>query len=597
MVDLEQRLRALDEIALPDLWPAIEARARQAGLERPPLRLLPMPRRRPWMRLAPVAVAAIVALIATISTIGPQSRSTFAVVEQARERFTRAPFHATIRNVFGEFVGDETQVVELWFKSDTAWRSTIKSSSNPSAPSQAGDFTVFDGKRFGRYESASNTFFIQPASEIDDAYGYSGVAIHDPTTGVWPSATGIKPTPQFLNENCRVSQDEVAGRAADKLTCDTGLEGNTIREAEIWLDRETGLILKVVTSEVVREFLSIEYEPEFPAGVLDVAAPEGSGVSGGAAEGPTAAPKVDATISVGNTVRAVAVGFGAVWVVTEGGGDDRSGQWLLQRIDPAIDAVVATVPIGPYGESIAFTDDFVWVVQNERGGESSLLRVDPTTSELVGTPISLGNRSTQVAAGGGAVWVAGAAADGHAALERIDPRTNAITEIRLPGDAIGYPPPVFGGGSVWVFMSEVHQTDPNAPPKNLLYRVDARTDQVVATLRTKGTLAFGEGALWALCCHTGEERAVTLERIDPATNRVTATTELPPGASALAAGAGYVWVADADDGTIVKIAPATNRATGDALQVGRGPSAVAIGAGAVWVGNYADGTIARINIE
>ncbi|MEX2010595.1 MAG: hypothetical protein WEF51_00005, partial [Chloroflexota bacterium] len=154
MVDLEQRLRALDEIALPDLWPAIEARAWQAQLERAPLRMLPTPRRRPWMRLAPVAAAAIVALIATISTIGPQPRSAFAVVEQARERFTRTPFHATIRNVFGEFVGDETQVVDLWFKSDAAWRSTIKSSSNPSAPSQAGDFTVFDGKLFGRYESA-----------------------------------------------------------------------------------------------------------------------------------------------------------------------------------------------------------------------------------------------------------------------------------------------------------------------------------------------------------------------------------------------------------------------------------------------------------
>ena len=62
---------------------------------------------------------------------------------------------------------------------------------------------------------------------------------------------------------------------------------------------------------------------------------------------------------------------------------------------------------------------------------------------------------------------------------------------------------------------------------------------------------------------------------------------------AVAFGAGRVWVANAADGTVTSLDPATNQKT--EIPVGRNPSGVAYANGAVWVAVGQPPSVARID--
>ena len=83
--------------------------------------------------------------------------------------------------------------------------------------------------------------------------------------------------------------------------------------------------------------------------------------------------------------------------------------------------------------------------------------------------------------------------------------------------------------------------------------------------------------------------------IDPRTNRAGPPIRLPTErTSAIAVGAGKVWVAAEPDGTVWQIEPGPEPTT-RAIAVGVGVEYIAFGAGAAWAGNYIDGTVARID--
>jgi YVTN family beta-propeller protein len=100
----------------------------------------------------------------------------------------------------------------------------------------------------------------------------------------------------------------------------------------------------------------------------------------------------------------------AVWTIDLSLGDGASV--VLERIDPATNKVVATIPVpdsAPF--QIAADDHGVWVY-----GPDTLYRVDPNTNKVVGKlPITGG---AGVALGAGSVWVADGS-DGT--LQRITP--------------------------------------------------------------------------------------------------------------------------------------------------------------------------------
>jgi YVTN family beta-propeller protein len=70
-------------------------------------------------------------------------------------------------------------------------------------------------------------------------------------------------------------------------------------------------------------------------------------------------------------------------------------------------------------------------------------------------------------------------------------------------------------------------------------------------------------------------------RIDPLSG---STVTIPVGShpSAIAYGAGSVWVTNAGDGTISRIDPATNNVT-KTIKVGNDPEGIIVGEGRVWV--------------
>jgi DNA-binding beta-propeller fold protein YncE len=97
-----------------------------------------------------------------------------------------------------------------------------------------------------------------------------------------------------------------------------------------------------------------------------------------------------------------------------------------------------------------------------------------------------------------------------------------------------------------------------------------------------------------------------LFEVDATTDRVIGTTHLPPSVvpSAVAAGAGGVWVTDLLGDTVLRLErrrpnPALPQRTTlevtRRIRVGRAPKDIAVGQGSVWVANYLDGTISRIN--
>ncbi len=66
------------------------------------------------------------------------------------------------------------------------------------------------------------------------------------------------------------------------------------------------------------------------------------------------------------------------------------------------------------------------------------------------------------------------------------------------------------------------------------------------------------------------------------------------GPTGIAFGDGSVWVANSLDGTVSRIDPATNRVTAT-IPVGEGPDGIAVGSGAVWVSGEFSEEIARID--
>lgn len=103
-------------------------------------------------------------------------------------------------------------------------------------------------------------------------------------------------------------------------------------------------------------------------------------------------------------------------------------------------------------------------------------------------------------------------------------------------------------------------------------------------------VTVGAGYLWVT--NTLDD---TVVRIDPATHRrVGRPIPVGNGPHAIAFGEDGVWVANNDADTVVRLDPRTGRVVGRPIPVGEEPEAIAIGAGSVWTLNL-EGTVTRID--
>jgi virginiamycin B lyase len=144
-----------------------------------------------------------------------------------------------------------------------------------------------------------------------------------------------------------------------------------------------------------------------------------------------------------------------------------------------------------------------------------------------------------------------------------------------------------GFGAVWVANSA----------KNAVQRIDPATNRVTAVVPIGAQpcdgLATGFGSVWAVDC------AGALVRIDPSAGRVVArisvTAESDEGL--IATGEGGVWILsslNASHDALIRIDPATNK-VGARVLVPVGSTAAAVGFGSVWVTTAAGSSVERVD--
>ncbi|MEW6060055.1 MAG: hypothetical protein AB1551_07965 [Actinomycetota bacterium] len=266
-------------------------------------------------------------------------------------------------------------------------------------------------------------------------------------------------------------------------------------------------------------------------------------------------------ISLGRgRVSGLAFDGGTIWVCSEVQGIGRTA--TLSAVDPDVGGTPRpSAKLRSCGLPLAALG-YLWI---------DGYRVDPATGRMVALPFE----GQPEAFLDGSLWMSG-----QEGLVRIDPATSRIQAVIFdqPMDTFGR---VVGmDGSVWFAVGD------------RVFRVDSATNEVVATVtmtqHMASAMAAGEGSLWVAIGGEG-----TLLRIDPATDRISAT--ISSGAENLldvVVAHGAVWAVGLQtiDGNsrerLWEIDPRTNRVVGRAVTIPvSGHAGVVAAAGSLWVGD------------
>lgn len=257
----------------------LEPPTREQGRPAPaPPRRRPIRVRRPFQA---AGAAVLVVVMAIVVILLPSSREpALAVIEEAQRDFAEVPpFHATVdRRVSGSVISGEfpehdgedwVQVQEFWYGGQDAWRGEIVDDTLPFMRGGAGSFMVWDGEKTGVYNAHENTFYVREGEDV--VFSPLIELSPEPTSGVGKliqtRAGGGVPFKTYFEERCEtLPDDRVAGRAARHLTCEDGF-------AQLWLDAETGLILKFLSPDSRLEVETIEYEPSFSPDLFEFEPP------------------------------------------------------------------------------------------------------------------------------------------------------------------------------------------------------------------------------------------------------------------------------------------------------------------------------------
>jgi DNA-binding SARP family transcriptional activator/streptogramin lyase len=272
-------------------------------------------------------------------------------------------------------------------------------------------------------------------------------------------------------------------------------------------------------------------------------------------------------IPVGDRPTGPAVGEGSVWV---GNRDDNT----LLRIDPkSLD--VRTIGLGVEPIDVEVGAGSVWVLSDQ-----ALLRVDPAINDVVATvplPPAIGaGRWSHLEVGANAVFVCSCGSPGG--VVRVDNATTSVVTVqRAPIWGTAY-----GEGALWAITGW---------EQNTIERIDPETNAVESiplgrlgeTSGWRYRMAIGEGTTWLLA-------PASLWRVDSTTGRFLGSVPLPHSeGGSIANGDGAVWIAnsegvvlriDADSQAVAKTIPLGTlvypAANGDALAVGEGSVWVAV---------------------
>ena len=234
----------------------------------------------PHRRRALVAIwAGVTALVVVVAVWPGRAPSALAVIDEARSAAASVPsFRAVLTvRVDGASVGEEISpgstlpdwihVDELWYRDQSAWKRSILEDPLPQLRGGSGSFSVWDGTSNATYRTDENTYALGTKPDLS----MSPLRELSPAFSTWPLLTGESlPPDQYFAERCQLgSDDEVAGRPTRHLFC---VEGSV----EVWLDHETGLVLKALGPLADHEVNSIDYNPAFAPELFVFGPPAGS---------------------------------------------------------------------------------------------------------------------------------------------------------------------------------------------------------------------------------------------------------------------------------------------------------------------------------
>jgi YVTN family beta-propeller protein len=179
------------------------------------------------------------------------------------------------------------------------------------------------------------------------------------------------------------------------------------------------------------------------------------------------------------------------------------------------------------------------------------------------------------------VWISSARAN-H--VVQLLPKTNTvglIAEVQRPCAGLAE-----GFGSIWA---------PSCGATKEIERIDPTTGKITDSVAaeaadSEGGITVGAGSVWFVV------KGSKLVRIDPKTNAVAASIDLPSGSVNPAFGDGFVWVSSNEHDELLKVDPKTNSVVAT-IPVGSKPRFLTIGAGSVWTLNQGDGNISRVDMK
>jgi hypothetical protein len=232
-------------------------------------------------------------VISAVVASHPSPASALDVIRQARAAFAHMPpFQATYKvsmnpgggeeafDTLGVPKGATATVVVSYGGPDRFRTQSVAEYRIPltqTATPRPGSYQVFDGRTYATYNSLWRRFDSSPSSGISALEGLS-----------WQGAS-----PDW-ERVCRgphskvLADAQIAGRDARHIRC-TDFTGNTW---QLWIDRQTGLLLKIVGQVGADDFFlgggigtsakggfqidKLRYNPPFPAGTFSVKAPPGA---------------------------------------------------------------------------------------------------------------------------------------------------------------------------------------------------------------------------------------------------------------------------------------------------------------------------------
>jgi virginiamycin B lyase len=171
----------------------------------------------------------------------------------------------------------------------------------------------------------------------------------------------------------------------------------------------------------------------------------------------------------------VVAGAGSVWVASHADG-------AIARIDPADNAIVASIRVDPDTCYLAFGLGALWAVSATR---QSLQKIDPASNRVVHTT-ALGREPGFLVAGEGAVWVQ---EQGDGTVARVDPVTGAISGRVKVDETLKYGDIDAGGGKIWL-RTTAGQSFVVIDPVSLA--ITARVGQAAGS----GALRYTRAGVW-----------------------------------------------------------------------------------------------------